>query len=249
MSIVWVPNKWAVAVEGDEQDLQDAAELFAVGKVTVRRGVVTSGDAVLLAEEIELLQSVEEVRDAAERMINVVNGILFLEEPARTPLRVVGIHERNATGGWGVAVICGSADAMIRGVKSKGMAGVAPPIPSPQSAWMLKGLEDDVVEDVLVYLRGRPDWFNLYKAYETMESDFGKHSSQQQSTIKWPDRSLRSQFRQDAQLYRHSRSWWNRKRIPNTSPMTLREASTFIRTMARGWLEWRCARVEQGTGR
>jgi hypothetical protein len=40
---------------------------------------------------------------------------------------------------------------------------------------MSAGLNDEVVSNVLTYLRGNPDWFDLYKAYEAMTNDTGRN--------------------------------------------------------------------------
>ena len=87
-------------------------------------GVLPDQEAiVLLANEFQLLHEAIEVHDAAERILNPINAILYLEEPARKPLTISSIHRRGENGGWGVAIVAASASIRLRGGKARGQAG------------------------------------------------------------------------------------------------------------------------------
>jgi hypothetical protein len=229
-----LPSRWAIDLHGEPMDLGEAAYLFARdAEVCIRTGIVPTNSAAtaLVAKEFEPLLTPREVHSAGERIVDFLNGILFLDDPARQPITIGGVHERRPNGQWSTAIIVASAEMKLRGGKVR--FGVKEKT-SPQTAWMVAGLNDEIVADVLTYLRGHPDWFDLYKAYEAMRADVGDKSGPL-----WPDEHR--DFRRDAQLHRHSREWCERKKIKRTGSMELEEARTLVRSMARAWLEWKCS--------
>lgn len=234
-----LPSRWALDLHGNPIDLSEAAHLFARdAQVCIGTGIVPTNPTgtVLVAREFEPLSTPREVHSAGERIVDFLNGILFLDDPARQPITIGGVHERRPNGQWSVAIICASAEITLRGVKARGVvAGQASPPPA-QTAWMAAGLNDEVVADVLTYLRGRPDWFDLYKAYEAMRQDVGTRN---QAGPNWSQEHR--EFSRDAQLHRHSREWCERRKIKRTGAMELAEARALVRSMARAWLEWKCS--------
>src|SRR5205807_4047010 len=228
LSNPWHSNHWAVALDGEQPDLQDAIRLFRNGsEISVRDGTLPDvSQAVLMANEFEASSSALEVRNAAERLLNLLNGILFIEEPARRPLRLVGVYEKNPDGTWNAGANFASANVLLRGVKGTGVvSGAATP---PQAAWLAEGLDDDIVGDVLTYLRGLPDWFELYKAVETMEQDVERNPKRKRGKPAWPTKTSLRTFKRDSQLHRHSREWCGRKRIPTSNSMRLEDAVTLV---------------------
>jgi hypothetical protein len=243
---VWSHHKWAVRLAGEPVDLQEASELFRNGAAIVRSGVLPERHAephakVLLAEEFESLQAIEDVHNAAERILNLVNAILYLEDPVRRPLTISSIHRRGENGAWGVAIIAASAHITLRGVKAYAHAGSlgSPEPPPPQSKWIETGLKDDDVANVLSYLRGVPDWIELYRAYEAMNSDVNVHLSSKGPISAWPSKAKISEFTRDAQLHRHSKPWCDKAGIGSAGAMSLNDASALVRSMIRAWIEWR----------
>ena len=97
---------------------------------------------------------------------------------------------------------------------------------------------DDTLADVLTFLRGEPDWFDLYKAFELMRDDInrrlGRHRYEQMG---WPDKKIVDEFSESAQVYRHSRVKWGRFDL--STAMDFDEARAFVQSLARTWLNWR----------
>jgi hypothetical protein len=136
-------------------------------------------------------------------------------------------------------MIAASGQFTLRGVKAVGIvAGQSLPPPA-ETAWMAAGLNDEVVSNVLTYLRGNPDWFDLYKAYEAMTNDTGRKPA----GLSWPSEKQLSDFRKSAQLRRHSREWCVRQKLDWPGPISLPEALALIRSMAHAWLNWKCSRA------
>jgi hypothetical protein len=234
-----MPSRWAVELRGDSVDLTEAADLLGKdNQVCVRSGVVTgSPDVTLLsAKEFEVLPTAAEVHSAGERILALLNGILYVQEEARKPIAPGGVRERLPNGQWSITMLVASATFTLRGVKAGGVVSGQSTPPPREASWMTAGLDDDVVSDVLTYLRGQPDWFDLYKAFEAMNDDVGRRSTE----LNWPTVAERNEFKRDAQLHRHSREWCERKHIAWTGSMELAEARTLIRSMARAWLDRKC---------
>jgi hypothetical protein len=111
--------------------------------------------------------------------------------------------------------------------------------PPAEAKWLAKASSDDVVADVLSYLRGRPDWFDLYKAFERMRDDINRALGRQhrQTQMGWPAKTQLDTFQLSANVYRHSPVKWDLFN-PSTA-MPLEDAAAFIRRLARIWLDWR----------
>jgi hypothetical protein len=92
-------DSWVVELSGELIDLHDAVALFRDGTPTVQSAVLPHGEAVvLMADEFELLQAIPDVQIAAERMLVALNAVLYLEDPDRKPLSILGVHKRRANG-------------------------------------------------------------------------------------------------------------------------------------------------------
>jgi hypothetical protein len=235
-----LPSRWAIDLQGDQIDLTESVTLFARdAEICIRTGIVSTNPAatVLVAREFEPLSTAEEVHTAGERIVDFLNGILFVQDPARKPISIGGIHERRPNGLWNVAILCASAHITLRGVKALGVVAGQHSPPPVQTAWMAAGLKDEVVADVLTYLRAQPDWFDLYKAYETMTKNTGRNPT----GLGWPSERQLSDFRKSAQLRRHSKEWCVRQKLDWPGPIELPEARTLIRSMAKAWLDWKCS--------
>jgi len=165
--------------------------------------------------EFEKYARADDVIDAAEMMSDYLNGILYLKDAGRQPLRVNGVYERQSDGRWGSGIVFGSAHFVGASRMRVIPSGTGP---MSQERWMKAALEDQKISDVLAYLRGEPDWFELYKAHETIGAPSDK-------------------FTETAQAVRHSKDWCRRKGVRRH--MSIEEAREHVRLLARNWLEFR----------
>lgn len=179
--------------------------------------------------------------DAAERILVSLYAVLYLEDPARTPLAISSIHRRGDDGNWSISFFAQSASVRLRGAKARGQAGSlgAPPSPTPQSMWVQVGMNEEVVADVLSYLRGTPDWIALYKAYEAMNRDVSQLRSKRGPIPGWPSQGQINAFTRDAQLHRHSKAWCDKKGITSVGAIGFNDASALVRSMIKAWIESR----------
>jgi hypothetical protein len=226
----------AVGLEGQPIDLDDACSFFPVGEGEVQICRITippNEKYVLLADVLNGLKDETEVIRMANRLIDLVNGVLFLEDPQRRPIASQGVHHRQAANGnWGVTI-------SIPAVSARGRAGRIsfrqPGDPTPQNLVMAKAVNNENVTEVLTYLRDVPDWIDLYKAFELMRADINKRFGKGgQQKVGWPSGKHIETFRADAQFFRHSKVKWP-KRDPK-SAMRLDEARSFVQELCHKWL-------------
>lgn len=238
--------RWAVALEGEPFDLEDVQDMFGSGaEVRVCRIAVPVDrtPTVLVADEFQQLNDASAVLERAQQIADILNGILYVYDRVRSPMRVGAVHEKMSDGAWSGGTIFARLNAVVGRSRMKGVATVLrlegsppspPPPPPPPMVWMNAARRDDAVGDAFTYLRGQPEWFDLYKAFETINADIGKTP-----IPKWPPKNEISKFTGNAQLARHSKEWCVRNGIPQVKPMSLDEARDFIRALAQAWLDWK----------
>ena len=232
-------RRWAIALTSDDEiDLKIAREIFKIGEPSVGEITVSATGrvvTVLFSEQLDKLSAASDVADASERFIDAINGICLINDEARSPLQAGAVHARLASGGWDGGTVFASVDfhmtsritafALVVGEDGK----ILPDPQSRQSMWLQTAMMDQNAIDVLTYLRGTPDWFLLYKAYEAMRADGGPAAG-------WPDTN---RFSRSANIHRHFAGHSAAKQTPDKPfvPMQLNEAIGFVRSLARLWLD------------
>jgi hypothetical protein len=232
--------KWAIELLGEDFDLEDARTLFASG--TVRTETIEGNTTVLVADDFESLIDSFQVREGAKSLIDLINGVLFLHDAARSPVRIGSVRE-NRDGNWSSHAVLEADSLVLRtkiGTPTLVLNGVAAaPKPPPERKWFQDAISDDVIADVLTYLRAKPDWFELYKAFERMRDDINRRSGGQHQldTMGWPNKTELNYFTKSATVHRHSPPKWGR--LNPTTAMKLDDARSFVRRLAQIWLDWR----------
>jgi hypothetical protein len=240
--------RWAVALGGEAFDLEDASELFsnAAGVSVCKISVgADRNPTVLIADAFQQLPNSADVLEASRPLIDLLNGLLFVHEPGRKPLRADAVHERKS-GSWSPAIHHLRMEVMTGRFRMKGSAVVLqaggpspPPPPPPQTIWLKDAFTGSILADVLSFLRGEPDWFDLYKAFELMRDDVNSHFGQHnQMEMGWPKKDDLDFFSESAQVHRHSPVKWGRYDLATAMP--LHEARNFVRSLTKVWLDWRC---------
>lgn len=231
----------AVALEGDEFDLEDACDAFPLGggAVQVCRIVIPPSEKyVLLSGVLNELTDESEIARMSQRLIDLVNGVLFVDNPVRQPIRHQGIHHRqSANGNWGVTINVPTAFARGRA----GKIGLAQKTaPTEQQSQICLALSDEVVMEVLTYLRDTPDWLDLYKAHETMKADLSvRLGPEGQKIVGWPAKKIKI-FTEVANGARHgkqSERVREKRQRKGESVMSLPEARQFVRELCQLWLK------------
>jgi hypothetical protein len=239
--------RWGLKMTGPKVDLEAAIILYeANSDLSVTS--IDDGDAkpsaLLTSPQLEAFDKPTDVENAAKRLLGVVNGVLFVLEPARTPLAFGGVRERNANGNWTYHIspplvisrsrVMGIGVAIVDGKLSPSAT-----LPPPASRWTAAAQADPAVGDVFRFLSGQPDWFNFYKAFELMRDDINARMGKQhrQEQIGWPTKKILDHFTLSAQVYRHAPPW-DGGYTPEKA-MTLVEATKLIQSLTNKWLVWR----------
>src|SRR5437588_4869876 len=243
--------RWAVSLEGEAFDLEDARDLFAATaaiRVCTISVPVNRNPTVLLAETFNHLDTPLKVTEASKPLVDLINGILFVRDPSRKPLSAGAVHERQGDGIWHPGIIHGRLETMEGRdrLKASGVVLLAPgspppppPPPPPHTIWLKDALNDPVLSDVLTFLRGQPDWLDPYKTFGLMRDDInGRLGQRGQTQMGWPGKRDIDFFSESAQVHRHSPAKWGRYDLETAMP--LNEARNFVRSLTKIWLDWRC---------
>jgi len=235
-------DRWAIALGGDELDLEDARKLFGGPAGPIRVGVIETVNQrrvdALFARALDELPDASAVREPADRLVSILNGALFVFDPGRVPVQVRGVHEWQVDG-WNAGTIFARMKGSLGRVRvtSAGVVtGGAPrPPPAPvvpkQVRWLELAETDTPVHDVLMFLRdAEPDWFNLYKAWEYLRSGDNQP---------WWNKAANSAFSCSAQFDRHA--FGPHENMAPERRLSVEDARVFIRWLAEQWLDWRVA--------
>lgn len=244
--------RWAVALEGERFDLEDARDAFGNGTSIKVADLQMPNRKItaLLADELDGHDDAAAVNEAAERLIVLINGYLFARDADRRPLRAGAIYGRDADGRWATRAIFMSAGATFGRLRARGYVVAVhadgtttpsePQLP-PEVGWLSTTM-DETALDILHMLRGEPEWFDLYMAFERMRDDLNRRlpKAATSAAIGWPNTN---HFSQSAQVHRHSRVKWP-PRYDLRTAMPLREARVFVAQLVRSWLQWRASQKE-----
>src|SRR5258706_10705912 len=102
-ALMEVPRRWAVALASDEAiDLKIARALFEIGEPQVGEIKVFTGriETALFSDQFDKMSVASDVADASSPIIDAINGVCFIHDSARSPLRRGGVHGRLANGDW-----------------------------------------------------------------------------------------------------------------------------------------------------
>lgn len=234
--------KWAVELKGHNFDLQKAKELFASGSLRVE--TIGNSELVLVSDDFESLSNSVQVLEKAKEKLGLINGVLFLHDTARKPLHAGHVRE-NKNGNWATHHVM-VVETMELRTKFNAPTVLVNGKPGPteqasEQKWLEDAATNDAVADVLSHLSdAKPEWPELYKAYERMRGDINKKLGQQkQESMGWPTKAELDFFTKTTNAYRHSPPKWEGL-APETA-MKIDDARTFIKRLARTWLDWRAS--------
>jgi hypothetical protein len=109
-------RRWAVALASDNAvDLKMARALFEIGDPRVGEIKALTGrlETALFSDQFEKMSAATDVADASTPIIDAINGICFIHDPARSPLHRSGVHMRLPTGEWDSGTVFASVAMSI----------------------------------------------------------------------------------------------------------------------------------------
>jgi hypothetical protein len=228
---------------GHSFDLQEAEDVWGSGeaiRIAKVRHIAGQQWTALFADAFSSLQTAAEVNELGAPIVDRLNGLLFVRDPGRRPLSIHGVLERRTEDGF-VQHVFLAAEATVRARAFARLYG-GTSVPPPEQRWLPQSLTDDALADVLTFLRGQPDWFDLWKAFEMMREDIQARSGRKpwhRSGVAWPDERRMDRFEATANHHRHSRA--RRIEMPKDGWMSLREGRQWVAALVRPWLNWRAS--------
>ena len=229
-------RQWVLEICGDDYDLDVAASVWADPDHIKVSKFDDQGQKFfgITSSQFSTLSDARQVLEVGARLLGLVNGALFIRDTSRKPLTPARVHEQTPNGMWNRNIVVEAGHYELRGfapiLEVSGEPSKTPPYP----AWTAAADSEDCVAEVLMYFRGEPEWFELYDAFEKMRDDLNRRYGQHNHTkAGWPAKL--DDFTESAQVYRHSSAKWKRY-SPETAPMTLKDAQSFVRNLAEIWL-------------
>jgi hypothetical protein len=175
--------------------------------------------------------------EAAKPLVRQLNGLVTAQTGAPSRVEVISVVEKiDGKYAQHAIVMLGTAEFVIRGhpvslvVRDK---GGNPPPPAPtigQEAYRASTL-DAHVADAATYLADRPDWFDLFKAFECLEAGNLVSPNVSKVEIKRFTHTANS-------LYRHRIGGFK----PPSNPLTLKDAKALLNRLMRDAVETVLAR-------
>ncbi len=236
---------WQAQVEGDPQDLEYLASVFASGTRRILRDQLAPG-FLYESDTFNACTVSDEVERIAGDELAELSGILRLELNAREALRLGAIFRPNPNGGRDTWVRVRETQIQVRmGVPTvviTDAAGntISAPPPPPRSKVISRIAEgDDAVAKVLRLLSATDAaaWVGLYRIHEVIEADVGGESNLKQQG--WGSQGDPKRFKHSANsvnvggdLSRHG----SESTSPPKNPMTLAEAEAYVKYVVQCWL-------------
>lgn len=253
-------ERWAVPLEGDVLDVEDAKRFFARGSIRIKEVEVERQQFALAmqADEFECKDDYIEVLAIAERFLDYLNGALFLTDTTRRPLRIVSggtVRERSDTGLYdrrnalgrlsGTTRVRFSASGTLTAVGGQPSTMEQEPQPPIEAEALALSARDKAVAEVLSYLRTNPDHQTLYNVYECIERDIIESRTRWNTSgrtgappeFPWTSNAKRK-LKQNSQPFRHGDpELW--RGLTRETAMPLSQAQGLVQGWVRQWLEWK----------
>jgi hypothetical protein len=192
---------WAVSIEGDEEELLTASQYFSdvadgrITKISMNAGVPRW---VIMSERLESFAEEFEVASEAKAILNVMNGLLFVDDPRSVSIRHSGsVYKRASNGNWGVAIFLPATH--LRVASRRGL-------PIEQAVFLARVLNGaDELRKMLTHIANQPGWFEIYMAIECLGKMFGgEHNLLKQS---WATELPIKLLKESANFHRHAEAY------------------------------------------
>jgi hypothetical protein len=225
-------GEWLVQLEGDPAELEELVDQFRSPELNVSK----EGEAYYLrsSEDFGELTDAGEVRVRATELLLLLSGIANLYAGAGetvTPGHVILVRDDGMR-----EVFAQVADA-VRVRSSVRVWGTKATNPTVGESWLILARRDDDVLDVLRFFQEGMSWWSLRKAYEVIESEFGRQESRVAKKL-----SVRVNEIRRFKRWAHHNVHGGRGDPPDQDQypvLSLAEADSFLRGLLRNWLRWK----------
>lgn len=232
-------GKWQVTIGGSQSALEELAKSFNTDDLAI----LNTQDGFVIRSTAFAGREYEAVLECATEIINRLSGATRITLGETIPLSVGNPMDVNPDGSRTAYVRATSyVGFKATGLLTDASGQVTPtPLSSRLPLWLKAANQDERVATVLRQLKEPSDFRVLYFIHETIEHDMG--SEEAIAKMGWADLPQQNRFTATANNYaasgdasRHA----NKGGKPmKASPMSLDEASEFIRNLARSWLEFK----------
>ena len=230
--------EWSIGLTGHQFDLEELPKWLDGGDFQV---IEEDGEFLIRSSRFDALSDAEEVRRAAEEVVELLNGLGRLLWPEFTPVAVGAVYTTAEDGRKNVHVFMSDTVA-FRGKLKVTVIKRDGSLEQPQdlgrlNSWLDVAETDEFVQRALAYLnRERITWNDLYRALEVVESDVGGRVSK----AGWASKAELERFNRTANSYsvlgraaRHGRD----RGEPPPNPMKFEEAGHLVRRVVHLWIQ------------
>lgn len=233
-------SKWVVEVLVNNLDSKELEEGFSNGSLSL---IKIENKYYISSKEWELEYPKEKVFKDAEQFTNLIDKALHLYDRTTSSISIGNVVEIDSEHKIDKRYLLLETN-MLMGIKLKfqnlpiNQDNDNPSFSVSQhiNKVILKASNNRKIEKVLDFMK-KPDWINLYKAFEIVRDEVGKEGIIKQG---WLTEKTYSRFTLTAQSSesigddaRHA----SQKYKPHKEPMTITEAKLTIRQLVQKWID------------
>lgn len=226
---------WTAYVQGRHGDLSLLTKMFSDDELSFEAD--EDGNYVMRSAKFDGMTEATDVRAAAARLMDAVNGVAAVRNPGFQPVALTGqVRDGNDQHTHVVDV----DPVTVVSIASPVVVltdGAKPPPPPSETDFAALALRDPNVAEALRYLRADADWYALYKIYEVVRDDLGGQRALMASGLAGPnaldtftESANRSEISGDAA--RHARLGGQ----PSGRSTDLVSARHLIRALVEAWM-------------
>ncbi|MBL9049313.1 MAG: hypothetical protein JNK19_04290 [Tabrizicola sp.] len=229
-----LPRRWGILIKGHDFDLRAWTSAFQ--PPFDPHVSLTGHGPALWSKELQDATSSSEVWERSKPLLQLMNATMLHTQGGRL-VETEGIVELDVDGNErrhhileakGIEMRTGFGSATITVRDANGNLVQQEPRPSVQQQWLATAAASDYLAELLFYALKRDNWFEIYKAIETLENRYGGEASF--LALGWEDASKVKLLKRTANFYhRHARGKFERPK----NRMDLSEANELLTRIIR----------------
>ncbi len=221
--------KWYVKISGDPSILVGLASINNVSSAITKKG----DEYILQVDEFSNCTTSSEIKELAIQYIDILNGILFLQDNIPSAIKLDSIYRINENGGRDIFITPEPAVIQIRGyaptitiTRASGEKIVTSPYQTVFESVTKTKSNADLIKIFEEIKNGNFEFPALYNVIDILHSVKGK------GLYEWVPESKIELLKRTSQKYRHGISKYD----PPAKPMKLDEAQKITRLLIQKYI-------------